>query len=302
VQPYLTPERFRTMRTGAVLTGYSSLEIAETIADASAIADAYCNQLADHSFRGGTVLGEEHNWAYPTSHFDAAQRRLFLYHRPILDVTGLRLLVGAGASASIPEASLVIQHSEEWIEVTSLAIASNSGLFGVTGWIVPIGGLANPIAQVDYTYGQSYEETGDIGYPIDDEAGQLTYQFSHGFWALAGDVTVYDGGVEVDPGDYTVSRSIGRVTFASAPSGEVTADYVHEMDGNIPRAVAHITAALIGTSRSHAKGLTGDIHSVKVGEISITRGMKAKEAAGYLDTAVPSAALLLSGHRLMWMA
>ena len=301
MQPVLTPERFRTMRTGAVLTGYSTLDLAEILSDATAIADAYCNNVGGHSFRGGSVVGEEHNWLYPTMHFDPGQRRIYLYHRPILAVSALRLLVAAGASASIPSNSLVIQHSEQWVEVTSLAIATNSGLFGVTGWIVPIGGLANPIAQVDYTYGKAYAEVADIAYPITDAADELTYQLSHGF-LTADDITVYDGGAEVDPSDYTVMRSIGRITFTSQPAGEVTADYAHEAAGDVVRAVGHIAAHLIGAAKVQSKGFGGDIRSVKVGEISITRAMAPQEAASYLDRAVPQAALLLSGHRVMWMA
>lgn len=298
MKPYLLPERFRLMRTGANLTGIPDIEIREVIADAQAIVDAYCNVPllpTPHSFRGGEALLEEHPWMYPTTHFDPGQRRIYPYHWPIREVSAFTLLVSAGATASIPVNSLVINHGEKWVEVTSLAIGSNSGLFGVTGWIVPIGGLQHPLAQISYTYGNQYVEVGDRLYPIADDEVRV-FQASHGFWTAA-DVTIYADGVEVDSGDYTIDRELGRITFDSDQSGAVSADYTHEMGREVPSATAHVTAHLLGASKLSAKGMSGGVTSVKVGEISLQRGMPPKEAALWLEQAVPAAALLLAGFR-----
>lgn len=304
MKPYLTPERFRLMRTGAVLTGIPDIEIREVIGDAQAIVDAYCNVPllpTPHSFRGGEALLEEHEWHYPEYHWDPGQRRIYPYHHPIIEVSEFRLLVAPGATAAIPNNSLVISHSERWVEVTSLAIASNSGLFGVTGWIVPIGGLSNPMAQISYTYGRQIVVVGDRAYPIaDDET--LIFQTSLGCWNAIAEVTVYDAGVEVDPGDYTLDREVGRVTFTAPPAGPVTVDYTGELDRDFTTATAHITAYLLGASKASAKGLSGGIQRVKVGEISFDRGTPAKDAAHWLPQAVPSASLLLDGHRFWRLA
>lgn len=302
MQPYLTPDRLRTMRVGRGLTGYSSLDMAELIADASAIADAYCNIAMTPepgSLRGGTVVREQHSWAYPTSYFDQGQRRIFLFQQPVREVTEFRLLVAAGAVAAIPEETLVVNNTERWIEVTSLAIASNSGLFGVTGWIVPIGGLNNPMAEVSYTYGHQFAETEERAYPIADD-NVTTFQTAHGFWTNA-DVDVLVDDVVVTTG-FTLDRETGRVVFdGDQTDAVVKVTYVHELDRSVPAAVGLICGHLAGVEKNRARGLAGGVTSVKVGEISITRGMKPSEAAGWLEVAVPEAASLLNGHRMFWV-
>lgn len=42
------------------------------------------------------------------------------------------------------------------------------------------------------------------------------------------ELTIYDNGVEVDPADYTVDAENNKITFDSAPTGPVTADYYKE--------------------------------------------------------------------------
>lgn len=304
MQPYLTPERFRTMRTGAKVTGLTDLELREVITDASAIVDAYCNVPLlpkPHSFRGGEALLEQHTWLYPASHFDPGQRRIYPFHRPIKEISAFTLMVAPGATAAIPLDSLVVNQSEGWVEVTSLAIASNSGLFGVVGWVLPIGGMANPLALISYTYGQSIAETGDRAYPITDTETKV-FQTSHGFWTSDA-VTVYVDGTEmiVDT-DYSVDRSIGRVTFVADQTGVVTVDYSHELERDIVGATAQITEFLLGSADLAAKGLAGGVQRVKVGEISLDRGSSPSEVKEWLRRSVPHAALLLDGHVYMWMA
>ena len=306
MQPYLTPERVRTMRAGSLFTAYSDLELADLIADSSAIADAYCNLAMTPepgSLRGGTVVDEEHNWPYPHYVWEMGTKRIFTFNQPIREVSSLKLLVAAGASASIPTNSLVINHTERWVEVTSLAIASNSGLFGVTGWVVPIGGLADPLAQISYSYGRVITETLERLYPITNDEKRI-FQAGNGFWIVDVDheVTVTVDGTPADPGDYTVDSDIGRITFAADTTGIVRATYSHSLDRNVPSAVGLIMEHLHGAAKARSRGLTGGVQRVKVGEISIDRGMSTRDAASLLETAVPEAALMLSGHKVMWMA
>jgi hypothetical protein len=306
VQPYLTPERLRTMRAGSLFTAYSDLELADLIADASAIADAYCNLAMTPepgSLRGGTVVDEEHNWPYPHYAWEMGTKRVYLFNQPVREVTNFKLLVAAGATASIPTNSLVVNHTERWVEVTSLAIASSSGLFGVTGWVVPIGGLADPMAQISYSYGRVITETLERLYPITNDEKRI-FQAGNGFWIVDVDheVTVTVDDLEADPDDYEVDTDVGRITFDADTTGVVRATYSHALDRNVPSAVGLIMEHLHGAAKARARGLTGGVHRVKVGEISIDRGMSARQAGGLLETAIPEAALMLSGHKVFWMA
>ena len=301
---YLTPERLLTMPTGVSLEGYSQLELAGIITDASAIADAYCNLATvpqPGSLRGGVVIDEEHKWDYSMYGWDQGTRRVFLFQHPVRSVEQFKLLVAAGAVAEIPSNTLVINHTERWVEVTALAIASNSGLFGVTGWIVPIGGLNNPMAQISYTYGRVIDEVDEKLYPITDD-NTTVFQAANGFWVAGAPVEVTEDGNVMDPDDYTVDRDVGRVTFDDGVAGVIRASYSHEMDAAIPSAVGHICAEIAGRASSKAKGLTGGIGRIKVGEITIDRSMSAKEAGQSLDVTVPEAASLLNAYRVMWMA
>jgi len=302
VDSYITPDRFKTMRTGAKTDGVPDIELAEVIADASAIVDAYCNVPTTpepHSFLGGSIVGEEHIWKYPDNVWDAGTRRIYLFHSPIVQVNAVTLAVAADASASLPPEQFVVNNQERWIEVTSLAIASNSGLFGVTGWVVPLGGLSNPVARVDYDYGHVYEAVDETVYAVDDT--NLVYQARNGFWLVDNDhdVTVTAGGTAATPD--SVDAETGRVTFTSAPDLPVKISYSYRLNRDIVSATAHVTAALLSASKHQSK-LGGGISMLRVGEITIQRHAPAKEVAQYLDQTVPEAALLLSGHRVWWMA
>jgi len=197
----------------------------------------------------------------------------------------------------------VVNHTERWVEVTSLAIASSSGLFGVTGWVVPIGGLADPMAQVSYSYGRVTTETLERLYPITNDEKRV-FQAGNGFWIVDVDheVTVTVDDLEADPDDYEVDEDVGRITFDADTTGVVRATYSHALDRNVPSAVGLIMEHLHGAARARSRGLTGGVHRVKVGEISIDRGMSARQAGGLLETAIPEAALMLSGHKVFWMA
>lgn len=306
MQPYLTPDRLRTMKTGASLSGYSDLELADLIAEASAIVDAFCNlplTPKPGSLRGGVVVGEQHRWDYSLYGWDQGTRRVFPFNTPIRSVQQLRLLVAAGAVAEIPSNTLVINNTERWVEVTALAIASNSGLFGVTGWIVPIGGLNNPMAELDYTYGNILDETDERAYPIATGEKRI-FQVGHGFWVVDDDhtPTVTADGTLVDDSDYTLDPEVGRVTFNADQTGVVRVTYSHELDRNVPSATAYVCAHLSGVSKGRERGLGAGVNKIRVGEITIDRSMSAKEAGSLLEQAVPEAALLLTGHRIIWVS
>lgn len=295
-QAYLTPDRLRSMRTGQSFTGWSDLELFNLIDEASAIADAYCLvplNSPSNAFLGGRVT-ENHRWRYPQGMGDTAQRKIYPLHKPIRAVQSMSIIVGHGAAAAIPTSSLVIDNDHGWVAVTSLTIASNSGLFSVEGWIVPIGGLQEPMAEITYDYGWAITETDEAATPID--GGRKAFQTRHGCWTIDS-VTVKSSGVTVAGAGYSLDRSTGRVIFLESQPGRVTVSYVHKLTRDIPIAVGFIAAALGGSSRIRERGLTG-LKSLRVNEIAMVKESAPVHVdATSLDATVPEAAQLLNGYR-----
>lgn len=295
---YLSLGRYGLLKTGTKLP--TDIETANVLQEASAIVDAYCNVPRGFSFFGGSVTAEEHRWRYPQTNMDQGQRRIYPLRKPIRSVTGLSIVVSAGAAAAIDPSTLVINVIENWVEVTSLSLASSSGLFGVTGWVVPIGGLANPIAQLSYTYGLAFIEN-DRNLLLTVESGK-TYQLPHG--SLTSDpVIVKANGLAIDTDDnpFTVDTENGWITFTgTVPSGRLTADYVHLLPREIPLATGLIASKLLGDASLREKGLQG-LASVKANEITLSRG-RSVPAGLDLEASIPEAALLLGGFRFWTMA
>ncbi len=297
---YLSPGRFSTMRMGSKLP--TAIEMIAVLEEASAIVDAYCNvplTPTPHSFFGGRAVDEEHQWRYPLTNFDRGERRIYPRHWPIIEpILNLDIVVASGAKAHLPSNSLVVNNFERWVEVTSLALASSSGLFGVTGWVVPIGGLSNPVALISYNYGTFLTAT-DRTLVLTPQAGGKTYQAPHGAWA--GAPTVKAAGDGVDPSLYDYDTEEGWIIFHSAPpSGKLTVSYIHLLGREIPLATGLIAAKLLGDAALRAKGMSG-LASIKAGEIELSKGRMLPTAAN-LDVTVPDAAMLLGGFRFWSMA
>lgn len=293
---YLSPGRYGLMRQGSKLP--SDIEMVNVLQEASAMVDAYCVVPREFTFFGGTVTNEEHRWRYPLTNTDVGQRRLYPLRKPLLEpIISLQIEVSAGAFAELPASSLVVNTIENWVEVTSLALASSSGLFGVTGWVVPIGGLANPLALLSYNYGKAYAAT-DRKLVLTSVAGGKTFQAPHGSWT-SDTVVVRANGTVVDPAGahaYTVDLEDGWVVFTgTVPTGILTVSYVHLLPREIPLATAMIASHLLGDAALRAKGMQG-LAQVKAGEISLSKG-RAMPTGADLDVTVPDAALLLAGYR-----
>jgi hypothetical protein len=292
---YLSPGRFGLMRMGSKLPP-SDVEMVNVLQEASAMVDAYCVVPREFTFFGGTVTDEEHRWRYPLTNMDVGQRRIYPLRKPLLEpIIGLKIEVSAGAFAQLPVSALVTNKIENWVEVTSLALASSSGLFGVTGWVVPIGGLANPLALLSYNYGKAYIET-DRRLVLTNVAG--TYQSPHGSWT-SDTVVVRANGTVVDPvgaHPYVTDLDNGWIIFTgTVPTGLLTVSYVHLLPREIPLATAMIAGHLLGDSALRAKGMQG-LAQIKAGEIMLSKG-RVPPTASNLDITVPDAALLLAGYR-----
>jgi hypothetical protein len=299
---YLTPERFRTMGHGANVSGMSDLTIAEYLEDARAVSDAYCSVPYSHSFLGGVIVGEQRPWRFPstTAYNDVGSRRIFPKHWPITTVQEMRIVVAASSWANMPVDTLVIDQSRRFVEVTAATLVNTSGLFGVAGWIVPFGGMQQPIAEIDYTYG-AFLEADDRLYPVGDS--DVIYQAPHGYWhddvVGEAEAEVSVAGTPVTTG-FTIDRDEGRVVFDVAPPGAVTAHYWHKLYPEISRANAIIAADLIGHSKLVSKGMSG-LQSITVGEIKIQKETVRQALGAGLDTTLPRAAELLQGFKY-WSA
>ena len=289
---YLTPERFRTMRHGADLSNLSDLDLVEVLEDATAVVDSYCTVPYGHSFLGGTVVNEQRPWHYPQTTFDTGSRRVFPKHWPIREISAFRIRVGAGASATLPVNDLVIDQSRRFVEVTSAAIVNASGLFGVAGWIVPFGGLQQPIAELDYSYGASIPET-DRLWPVGDS--DTIYQAPHGYWT--DEEMELRVGDDIETSGYALDLEEGRVIFDDAPEATpIMLTYSHRLFREIPRATSIIAADLLGHSKLVSKGMAG-LQSMQVGEIRIQRETVRQALGASLDTTLPRAAELLQGFK-----
>ncbi len=301
---YLGPGRFRSMRTGVSLTGISDLQLVDILADASAEVDSYC-QVATRpepfSFLGGRVIDEQHVWRYPVDDWDnRATRKLFLTHKPIVELEAFRLIIDGSANGSeISPEHFVIDNQRGLIELGSIALTAG-GPFGVPAFLWPMSGLEQPLAYVTYTYGYGFDVVDERLYAT-GTTGE--YQAQNPHWSTE---TVKVDGALVDSGDYTVDRLEGRVTFSSAPDGDsvVTASYRHRLPREIPRATAQIAAYMLSQASLQSKGMALGIRRVQVAEISIERASSRAGASGQiadLSQEVPAAARLLAGFRHIWI-
>lgn len=305
---YLTPARLATMRLGASLDGIPDIELASILEDAAAITDAHCNVPLTpypYTFLGATIVDEELPWPYPQNAYQRLANRIYPKHWPVRSVTSLTIKVGANAAATIPPDEIVINNKERWVEITALSFVTGSGLFGVTGWIVPIGGLKVPVALLTYESGFSLPVSDERLWPVAE--GSKTYQGSFGWWIASSESTpivVTDGVTVLTAGDdYTIGHDDGRITLDAGytPVGEIRASYWHKLPREIERAQGFIAADLLGDSKLRAKGFTGLAH-IRVGEIEMTRPTMVAGSVMDLEHTVPDAALLLGGYRFWSIA
>lgn len=300
--PYMMPERFRALGYGANLRiNTSDLQLETHLLDATAAVNAYCNVPLlpqPHSFLGGKAVDEEHPWKFPQTSTARGSRRVYPKHRPIKVVEDFRLIVGFDAGASLPLNALVVNNREGWIEITALTIANQSGLFGVSGWIVPMGGLVVPIARITYTYGNDFPVSNDRLRMVEP----TVWQGRFGFWDANWPIVVKSHGDTVSDTEYDVDLDIGRITFTgTVPAEPLTVDYHHSLNLEIERATALIAAQFIEDDNLRDRGM-GGLAKLRVNEIEATRIPRDKgDLSSYIANYVPSAATLLDGFRF-WHA
>ena len=289
---YVTPDKYRSMGYGIDLTGIEDIELASTLDRAAAIAEAYCSVPMfpnKHSFFGGTVTGEQHDWTLPESPLEQPRRRIWPDHWPIESIQDFKVKVTNTQYVQIGPSEIFINNADRYIEVVSLAF-TGIGLFGA---LIPSIGLMRPVAEVSYTYGWTFQASGELLFPTDAR----TYRAANQFWYAGPDV--YINGVLADPSSYTVDSTEGTVTF-NANLGEddtVTADYTYKLPTEIRDAVGHIATFLLSAKQVQARGM-GGLQSIKVGDVSMVADT-ARLTAENLSLLVPEAAWLLAAHNFI---
>jgi hypothetical protein len=258
---YLTPKRYRSLGTGASLTGKTDSELSAHIAGASALVNAYCAAPAGHDFRGGSITDEAHAWD-PGTVKTVGSFRVWPYHRPIKTVVSMEIEVTNNQRISfVNPDSLYVEPSMGYVEPVDLALTS----FGVFGYgVLPNIGLKTPVAKLAYTYGWSFEAEEHIA----TASGTSELQAENQFWT-DDDVVVVKNGLTLSSG-YTLDRYEGTVALDTpADEGdEFVVSYVH----TLPTAIAHATGILVtemlGASSIAKAGLYG-LSGIRVKEVEL---------------------------------
>jgi len=286
---YVTPEKYRTQGFGIELADIEDVELAAILERASSLAEGYCAVPVGHSFFGGSVVGEQHDWTLPINPLELGRRRIWPLHWPILAVSSLRVNATNTQYVDVAPSELFINNTDRYVEVTSFAF-TNVGLFGAG--IAGIG-LISPVASISYTYGRQFHALNETLYPTDAR----TYRASHQFWDLTTDPVVFVNGVEMDSADYTVDALEGVIVFNDqlTATDRVTADYDHKLPWEIRDAVGQLATYLL-TGRQVAMSTMGGLQTLKVGEVSMTTPTH-RLSSVTIDQVVPAAAWLLDGFR-----
>ena len=260
--PYLTPQRYRSMGFGT--DSQEDAELRSIIQRATLSVDRYLSVPMTpqrFSFRGGTMVGEEHYFNLGNGTNVGPTYRFWPRSKPVVSVEDLKVYVTNSQYVDFSTDELFVAHDH--IAVTSLTITS-IGLFG--NFSVPIIGLTQPIARIDYTYGQTFPETDEYLEVTDG----LTFRAQNQFWTDAAVTVKLDGNI-ITTG-FTVDRDEGTIVFdeAQAADAVIQASYTYGMYPEIGQAVGLCVAGFIGDKQLVEKGMTG-VQSLRVGDIAIDR-------------------------------
>jgi hypothetical protein len=289
---YLSVNRFLQGGFGIDTSTMTRAALRNTLVRATSAVNRYCGAPSipqAFDFRGGAVVGEQHQWAYVQPLLiNAGSRRVYLNQKPLVDVSSFVLQLAKNYTVTLdPIKNIVVNRMEGYCEVVALTPVI-SGYFPV-GWNF---GLWNPLAVVDYTYGWTFEVTGD-----ECEAESTTlYTASHGNWSDDAP-TVYVDGMEVDPGDYTINTDDGSINFSDTATPTVqqvvTADYTYTLPDAIAQATGIVATGFIAESRMASRGMIG-LQSLRVAEVAIT-AMQPSQMTSKNGVSIPMSAASLLG-------
>lgn len=269
--PYITPDRFRVMGFGVDLSDIDDADFAFVCDRASSLVDAYCNipiLPTRHDFRGGVIRKEQHRWRIGDpnvmlSTLDVGTRRVYPLHGPIGDITSFAVKFTNTYQVTIDPANLYVNKTEGWAEVVSLAAV-------VTG-IYPVGinfGLYTPVAEIDYSYGWTFDAAEER---LVNDDGQ-TWRASNQFWDTSTTTPVIKVNGVTQTNNYTVDAYEGRVIFPSALAADaiVTATYRFTLPSDIRDATAYVIADILSDRELRQRGM-GRLGQVRIAELEMTR-------------------------------
>lgn len=288
MQPYVTPERYRTMGLGADLEGVEDWELRSHLSSATSLVNTYCNVPLlpqEHDFRGGTITNEQHQWTT-----DPRGRRVYLWHTPLRTLTSLKVMATNQQYLDILASEVFLQPGENYVEVVAMALTS-VGLFGAA---LPGIGLYNPVSRTSYTYGYEFPVTDEYLDPTD----AWTYRAQNQFWTAA-DVTVKRNGVVITSG-FTIDRTEGTVSLTTPQDDDdvLTVSYTYSLPREIAQATAIATTTALAERDLTSKGL-GQLAEIAVEEVRLRRDAR-KTGTVVASEALPdSAQALLSGFRFV---
>jgi len=295
---YITPQRFREMGYGIDISELDDTELLSLCKQASAVVDAYCNVPRipqKHDFRGGTITQETHTWGYPQTPFDIGRRRQYLFHYPILAIQQFRIYVTNTQYINIAPTELMINPTERYFEVVSLAM-TGAGLFNAL--IIPNVALAVPLAKTSYTYGWDFTETDEEMTCADGQTWRAQNQFWH--VDTGREPVIKVNGTVVTTG-YTVDANEGAVVFNEnlLATDTATATYHYKLPSDIQYGTGHIVAHLHGQAELQSRGMA-HLTRLRVAEVDMERDLRRSFPTSLiagLDNEVPEAALLLGAYR-----
>jgi hypothetical protein len=298
MKPYVTAAKFREMGFGVDVSNLEDPALTALCARATSLVDAYClvprlPNGANHDFRGGSVVSEQHTWRYPASPVDIGQRRAYPFHWPVTGVTRFIIKVTNTQYVSIAPSELFINGTQKYVEVVSLAITS-SGLFNAL--VVPNIGLATPVVELDYTYGRTFAETGER---LAFSDGQ-TWRAANQWWAQDPAPVIYKNGTPMTvTTDYTIDFDEGTVILVNdaEDTDVITADYSFRLPWEVRDATGHIVAALQIEAGKQASGIAG-LRRLTVEEVTLEQQrFQPGQASIHLEALSPEAAMLLATYR-----
>lgn len=297
MEPYVTPERFKTMGFGIDLDGVDDFELRAVLRRASdrvhAITAAPGLPVA-HDFRGGSITAEEHHWDMGNGTTTGPQRSIRLWHTPIKAVSDLRIRL-TNTQGIVFDANELMVFDKE-VEIVSLAMTS-AGLFG--SYVVPEIGLSEPRVQADYTYGYSIPITKQT---LDATDGK-TFRAQDQWWDSSEDVVVYDESDNIiDSGQYTVHYDEGTIEFSSNQDPDVTrkASFTTKLPPGIATATGILAAEALGDRETRTRGMSG-LRAIRVGEISLEKEMQMRGGTTLVTPAVAEAESLLAPYKFIWV-
>lgn len=262
---YVTPTRYRSMRTGLDLSSYTDAELQAALTAASDAVNAAISAPAGYTFLGGTVTDEEHQWRVVNRReFRQTEGRIWPYMRPLMSATALRIQVTKTQYIDFTDEQLFVQHDLGYVE--PVAAPSSMALFtSVPPWT-----LTSPVALLDYTYGFNLATTDEL---LAAESGG-TLRAGHQFWYTDEEVVLKKNGVVVDVADYEIDYDEGVIT-PDTPDESATwkASYHHKLPPGIAAATTLVATDMFGAANIAASGLLG-LSGIKVEEVEMRQSSK----------------------------